>query len=160
MNGRGLWKPALVAAIATIAVATLGAQMTELGPWYANLRKPPWQPPDWLFPPAWTGIFIITASAGVVAWRSAPDGPARAWVIGLFALNGALNVLWSALFFRLRRPDWALYEAVPFWLSILLLIVVLSRWSRAAGLLLAPYLAWVTFAAALNYAVVELNRPF
>ncbi|HEY4986895.1 MAG TPA: TspO/MBR family protein, partial [Bradyrhizobium sp.] len=80
--------------------------------------------------------------------------------IGLFALNGFLNVLWSSLFFALRRPDWALIEVVFLWLSILLPIGVFWRLARPASLYLLPYLAWVSFAALLNLAVVGLNAPF
>ncbi len=78
----------------------------------------------------------------------------------LFALNGFVNVFWSLLFFRLRRPDWALAEVGFLWLSILVLIVYLGRIHRTSGWLLAPYLAWVSFAATLNVAVVRLNGPF
>ena len=78
----------------------------------------------------------------------------------LFGFNAFTNVLWSLLFFRLRRPDWALAEVSFLWLSILLLIVYLGRFSPRSGWLLAPYLAWVSFAAVLNLAVVRLNGPF
>ena len=84
----------------------------------------------------------------------------RRRIIGLFALNGFLNILWSDLFFRLHRPDWALAEVGFLWLSILLLIVTVAPASRKAAWLLAPYLAWVAFAAVLNAAVVRLNYPF
>jgi len=154
------WKPILVAALAAIAIATLGALMTDLGPWYASLRKPDWQPPDWLFGPAWTLIFGLCACSGYLAWRSAPNRGGCDGIIALFALNSFLNVLWSALFFRLKRPDWALTEAALLWLSILLMIIALARYSKAASTLLAPYLAWVSFATVLNWAVVSLNAPF
>ena len=81
-------------------------------------------------------------------------------MIGLFALNGFLNILWSLLFFRMQRPDWAFAEVMLLWLSVLLLVVICWRHSRLAGLLLLPYLAWVSVAAALNWSVVELNGPF
>jgi tryptophan-rich sensory protein len=152
--------PVAIAAAAAIAVAGVGALMTDLGPWYQSLRQPPWKPPDWLFGPAWTVIFALAAAAGVTAWRDAPDRASQERMLVLFALNGFLNVLWSLLFFRLHRPDWALVEVVFLWFSILLLIVVVGRYTKAAAALLAPYLAWVTFAAVLNRAVVELNAPF
>ena len=123
----------------------------------SNLRKPPWQPPDWLFGPAWTLIFALTAAAGVLAWRYEPDRARRDWIVALFALNGFLNILWSLLFFRLRRPDWALFEVGFLWLSILALIVAIAPASRTGSWLLAPYLAWVAFAAIFNLAVVRLN---
>jgi tryptophan-rich sensory protein len=153
-------KPIIIAASAAAAVALLGALMTDLGPWYVGLRKPSWQPPDWLFGPAWTLIFGLCALSGYHAWRNAPNRGGRDGVIALFALNAFLNVLWSALFFRLRRPDWALPEAGLLWLSILLMIFALSRYSKTASALLLPYLAWVLFAAVLNWSVVQLNAPF
>ena len=154
------WAAVLTAAAAAIAVAGLGALMTDVGTWYVQLRQPPWKPPDWMFGPAWTLIFSLTAAAGVLAWESAPTRSARVWLIGAFALNGLLNVLWSLLFFRLRRPDWALFEVGLLWLSIVLLIALAGRHTRRAGWLLLPYLVWVSFAAALNIAIVRLNGPF
>ena len=155
-----LWLPVLGAAAAAILVASLGATMTELGPWYHELKKPSWQPPDWLFGPAWTLIFALAACAGVVAWRNARSDADREWIIGLFAINGTLNVLWSALFFRLHRPDWALIEVALLWLSMLVPMIVFSRYAKTASLLLVPYLAWVSFAAFLNFEIVRLNGPF
>ena len=153
-------RPVLVAAAAAFAVAALGGLMTDLGPWYSSLLRPSWQPPDWAFGPAWTTIFALAALAGATAWQRAPDRGSREWMLGLFALNGFLNVFWSLLYFRLKRPDWALYEVGFLWLSVLLLIVVLGRYSRPSAWLLAPYLAWVAFAAMLNFASVRLNAPF
>jgi tryptophan-rich sensory protein len=154
------WRPVVVAALAAIVVAGLGASATDLGPWYYALRKPSWQPPDWLFGPAWTLIYGLIALAGVLAWNAARDRRRRLDIVGVFAVNALLNVGWSELFFNFHRPDWALIEVVVFWLSIVLLIVVASSISHTAGWLLAPYLAWVTFAGVLNLAVVRLNAPF
>ena len=153
-------KPIVVAALAAAAVAGLGALATDIGPWYRSLVQPAWQPPDWAFGPAWTTIFALSAAAGVVAWQRAPDRAAREWMLGLFALNALLNLFWSLLYFRLRRPDWALYEVPFLWLSVLVLIVVLGRYARTSAWLLAPYLVWVAFAAALNFSSVRLNGPF
>ena len=152
------WKPIAVAAAATTFVASLGATVTDLGPWYQSLVQPSWKPPDLLFGPAWTIIFALVAASAVSAWRASPEREDREWIVGLFSLNGLLNLAWSALFFRVKRPDWALWEVVPFWLSILALVVFCARRSRNASLLLVPYLVWVAFAGALNAAVVSLNR--
>lgn len=149
--------PVMVAAVAAILVASLGASVTDIGPWYQALRKPSWQPPDWLFGPAWTVIFACAALSAATAWRDARDDADREWLIGLFALNGFLNVLWSFLFFRMQRPDLALIEVGVFWLSILVLYLVVRPYSRTGSLWLLPYLAWVAFAAILNWAVVGLN---
>lgn len=151
--------PVVIGIAAALIVATFGSTVTDLGPWYKSLLQPSWSPPDWAFPVGWTTIYILTTAAGVTAWRHA-EGPQRERVIGLFALNGFLNILWSLLFFGLRRPDWALFETVPFWLSIVALIVVAARSSTLARVLLLPYLVWVTYATAINWAVVRLNGPF
>jgi benzodiazapine receptor len=150
----------LVAVGSVVVVAVIGGLMTDVGPWYESLRFPRLRPPNWLFGPAWTLIFALTAAAGVIGWDAAPDAGARRTLIALFALNGLLNIGWSPLFFKLRRPDWAIIEVIPFWLSILALILFTAPFSRTAAGLLAPYLAWVTFASWLNWRIVQLNAPF
>jgi translocator protein len=149
------------AGLAAIAVGGLGALTTQLGPWYYSLSVPMWKPPDWLFGPAWTVIFGLAAASGFIALSHLPrHSAASARILALFAINGILNILWSALFFRLHRPDWALLEVILLWCSIAALMVVIGRTSKRASSLLLPYLLWVSFAAALNYSVVQLNAPF
>lgn len=148
------------ASLWAFALGTIGAWVTDLGPWYFGLRKPAWQPPDFLFGPAWTVIFILAAMAGYRAWVAARDPGDKTVIATLFAINAAANVAWSWLFFRTQRPDWALYEVVLLWLSILVPIIVLARFSKAASWLMVPYLLWVSFAAFLNFTVVQLNQPF
>ncbi|EAQ27789.1 tryptophan-rich sensory protein [Erythrobacter sp. NAP1] len=152
--------PAVVAAIAAAIVAVLGATITDLGPWYQSLEKPGWNPPDVLFPVGWTIIFALNTAAIVSAWRAAPTPKVSDTIIGLFALNAFLNITWSMIFFRIQRPDWAFIEVLLLWLSIVALVVYCGRYSKPAALLFLPYLLWVTFAAALNWAVVDLNGPF
>ena len=153
-------RPILTAAASAIALATLGGLITKLGVWYYQLRKPSWQPPDWLFGPAWTLIFACAALSAVIFWRHERAQRARSFVVTAFAANALLNVVWSVLFFRLERPDWALYEVGFLWLSILALIVLVGRASNKSALLLVPYLAWVSFASVLNWKIVQLNAPF
>jgi tryptophan-rich sensory protein len=149
-----------VAAVAAAAVALTGGLLTEVGPWYKSLRFPSWRPPNWLFGPAWTVIFFLIAWSGVVAWQRSASASEGQWLIALFVVNGGLNILWSALFFKLRRPDWALAEVVALWLSILALVVATAHVSTLAGWLMFPYLAWVSFAGVLNLRIVQMNRPF
>ena len=156
----GKTRPILVAAAAAIFVAGLGGLMTDIGPWYLSLKNPQWKPPDWLFGPAWTVIFALAAASGVAAWRAAPDRASREWLLALFVLNGFLNVFWSLLYFRLKRPDWALMEVGFLWLSVLVLMLVLGRYSRKTAWLLLPYLLWIAFASVLNWATVQLNGAF
>ncbi len=156
----GGWTPIVVAALAAIVVAAAGAWLTALGPWYRSLRVPSWKPPDWAFGPVWTTIFTLTAIAGVLAWNAAPEGRERAWLVVAFGINGLLNIAWSGVFFRMRRPDWALVEVAALWLSVLALILVVGRHSGLGALLLLPYLVWVGIAAMLNRSIVRLNGPF
>ena len=152
--------PVTIATAAAICVASLGATVTDLGPWYQALAKPDWNPPDVVFPMGWTLIYALITVAGINAWRAAPTSAAAEWVIGLFALNGFLNISWSLIFFRLQRPDWAFYEVIALGLSIVVMMIYCGRFSKSAAALLVPYLAWVSFAGALNWAVVQLNPPF
>lgn len=151
--------PWYIASAIALVVAATGGWLTKLGPWYRQLVKPVWQPPDWLFAPAWTVIFICATVAAVKGWRGLAGGGREAFVIA-FAINGVLNMLWSLLFFRTQRPDWALIEVAVLWLSIVVLIAMVWNRVHEAALWLLPYLAWVSFAAFLNFTIVKLNRPF
>ncbi len=153
-------RPIAVAAAVAGAVAILGGAMTDIGPWYRGLEKSALTPPDWAFGPAWTVIYALAAFAAVLGWRTASTNRARAWLVSLFFINAVLNVLWSFFFFTLKRPDLALAEVATLWLSVLSLLIFLLPLRRVAAFVLAPYLAWVTFAAYLNYRVVLLNGPF
>lgn len=147
-------------AAATVAVAAVGTVLTDLGPWYKSLKMPGWKPPDWMFGPAWTLIYTMIAVAGIFAWKDASDPVSRRWLVFLMTLSLALNVLWSYLFFTVRRPDWALAEVMLLWLSIVLLILAVAGYSRRAAVSFSPYLVWVSFAGVLNAEVVRLNGFF
>ena len=149
--------PIVVAALAVLAMGAGGGLLTDLGSWYQNLVQPEWKPPDVAFGPVWTSIFVLAAIGGVLAWSAAKDAGERRLILVLFGVNAVLNLGWSVVFFQLKRPDWAVAELALLWLSIVALIVGLRRISLAASLLLVPYLAWVTFAGFLNYAIVQLN---
>lgn len=151
----------IIAAIAwAILLGGAGGALTTIGVWYRNLKKPSWQPPDWLFGPAWTVILGLAAWAAVLAWEGAADADGRRTVIILYAVNFVAHFLWSPLFFTLRRPDWALVEVVFLWASVLALCIGLAPYSVLASWLIVPYLAWVSFASLLNLAIVRLNGPF
>ncbi len=156
--GRG--KAIATAAAAALAVGAVGGTLTDISPWYLNLAMPSWKPPDWAFGPIWTGILALAAAAGVVSWRNDPTIVGRRRILTLFALNGFFNLLWSLLFFKLKRPDLALWEVSALWLSILLLVLNFRRSAPLASLLLVPYLIWVSIASLLNYQVVDMNGPF
>lgn len=137
------------------AAATSGA-IFRPGAWYAALRKPPWNPPNWVFPPAWSILYILIAISGWLVWREA--GVTGAAVpLTVYVVNLALNALWSAVFFGLRRPDWAFVEVLFLWSSILYLVLAFHPISPTASYLMVPYLLWVTFAAGLNLAIWRRN---
>jgi len=150
----------VLASVAVILVLAVGGWTTTVGTWYGDLRKPPWNPPNWVFGPAWTVILALAAWSGVSAWTNATDEPGRVLILTLFGINVVLHMLWSPLFFGLKRPDWALIEVPFLWLSIAALMHAVGRYSTLAEWLLLPYLLWVTFALCLNLRIVQLNRPF
>jgi len=153
----GFWKRFLIAFVVAQVIGGVGALTTDLGPWYQSLNKPWWQPPDWLFGPAWTIIFALAAASAAFAWGNATTRAGRSIVVVLYLTSGLFNILWSVLFFQLKRPDWALIEVGALWASVLIPILVVSRISKKAAWLLVPYISWVTFAAILNYKIVQLN---
>lgn len=152
--------PIVIAVVTTLLVLGVGGWMTTVGTWYENLRKPSWNPPNWIFGPAWTVILGLAAWAGVLAWSNASSSSEELLILMLFGINIVLHMLWSPLFFNLKRPDWALIEVPFLWLSILALMIGLARFSTLTVYLLLPYLLWVTFAAFLNLTIVRMNRPF
>ena len=149
-------KPVVIAFLLAFVVAGIGGAATDIGPWYFNLVKPAWQPPDWAFGPIWTLIYITTGIASVRAWRLGDELQRSNFLLALL-INCVLNVLWSVLFFKMQRPDVALIEVVVFWLSIVPLILLPLRYSPRSSLLMLPYLAWVSVAAYLNLTIVRLN---
>lgn len=150
--------PALLGFIAAaFAAGAVGswATFTSVRTWYPLLHKPAWNPPDWIFGPVWTALYILMGIAIWRGWRSA--GPAaRPLVRGYFVQLG-LNSLWSVLFFGLRRPDWALVDILLLGTLLVWLQRGLGRADRVAGTLWLPYVLWVGFATALNIAIVRLN---
>jgi tryptophan-rich sensory protein len=138
----------------------LGAVFTmpRIRDWYQTLKKPSFSPPDWLFGPAWTVLYLLMGIALFLIWnRGLGHGAVRLAVI-VFAVQLVLNVLWSIVFFGLKLPLAGLIEIVLLWIAILLTIIYSMAVSRPAGILLVPYILWVSFATALNAAIVFLNR--
>lgn len=127
------------------------------GEWYAQLNKPTWNPPNWIFGPVWTALYTMMAIAAWLVWRRGGFAAQRL-PLGLFLSQLFLNALWSPLFFGLHNPALALAEIVFLWLAILGTLLAFWKVHRGAGLLLVPYLAWVTFAAMLNFTLWQLNR--
>jgi tryptophan-rich sensory protein len=136
-------------------ISVLGGMATRnaLAEWYPALKKPPWTPPEWVFGPVWTFLYPMVAVAGWLAWR---EGRARFGPL-VYLLQLALNAAWPWLFFAERRPGLALLCIAALCLAIVATIAAFWRLSRRAALLLVPYLAWVSFATALNRAIWRMN---
>ena len=141
-----------------LAVSALGGVTTasSVGTWYQELQKPPFNPPDWVFAPVWTALFLAMGIAAWRVWRGRPS-TARALALAAFCLQLGLNLVWSLLFFGLRRIDWALVEIVILLLAIVATAILFWRVDRPAGLLFVPYAAWVAYAVLLNTALYLLN---
>lgn len=135
--------------------AGIGSQYLP-GAWYASLAKPAWTPPNGIFAPVWTALYVMMAMAAWLVWRRAGFRAAGTALI-LFLVQLVLNALWSCLFFGLHRPDIAFVDIVALWLAILAVVVLFWRKDPRAGALLLPYLAWVSFASYLNFALWRLN---
>jgi benzodiazapine receptor len=147
----------LIACIAVcLAAAGIGTLPTRpaLRGWYAGLTKPSWTPPNWVFGPVWTLLYLMMAVAASLAWGRLG---LTARPMQLFALQLILNVAWSGLFFGLRSPGGAFVEILVLWAAILATTVGFWRAEPAAGWLLVPYLIWVGYAAALNLVIWRLN---
>ncbi|MDJ0685547.1 MAG: TspO/MBR family protein [Alphaproteobacteria bacterium] len=142
--------------LALVFAAASTGRIFEPGDWYKGLAKPRWNPPDWLFPVAWLILYLMIAVAGWRVWERTEGAVlvlAMTAYIGQIILNGA----WSAIFFGLKRIRLALAELGALWLAIAVTIALFYPIDPVAAWLLAPYLAWVSFAGVLNGAIVRLN---
>jgi benzodiazapine receptor len=140
------------------AAASIGSLVTtpQIPGWYAELAKPTWNPPNWIFGPVWSCLYLMMAVAAWLVWRHAGFAGARG-PLTLFAIQLALNSLWSVLFFGIQNPAAAAVEIILLWATILATLIAFWNRSKWAGGLLVPYLAWVSFAAVLNFTIWRLN---
>lgn len=150
----------VIAVTVPLVVGGLSGFATSRGveTWYPTLVKPSFNPPSWVFGPVWTMLYLMMGIAAFLVWRKGLETAGVQGALSLFVVQLALNGLWSILFFGLQSPGWALAEIVVLWLAIVATLVAFWRLTAAAGWLLAPYLAWVSFAAVLNGSIWVLNR--
>lgn len=146
------WSVFILFLAACCAAAATGS-MFPPGEWYRTLSKPVWTPPNWLFPVAWTGLYV--ASAVAASRVAVMDDNAHA--MGFWALQIALNTLWSPVFFGLRRIRAGAVILSALWVSVLGTMVSFWSMDPLAGWLIAPYLVWATFAGALNFSLLARN---
>jgi translocator protein len=144
--------------VVCLGVAWVSALATRpaIGTWYAGLAKPSWTPPNWLFAPVWTALYLAMAVAGWLVWKSAGAAERQA-ALAIFAAQLALNFLWSPLFFGLHRVGWAMADLAFLWAAISGFVFAAWPASRVASILFVPYWLWVSYAGALNFAVWRMN---
>lgn len=139
-------------------VSAVGGMVTatSVGTWYQALVRPPFNPPDWVFAPVWSALYLLMALAAWRVWKIASLAGARR-ELGIFAIQLALNLGWSVVFFGLRLPGWAFGEMIVLFAAIVATLILFWRRDRLAGVLIVPYVAWVGFALYLNGAIWWLN---
>jgi tryptophan-rich sensory protein len=158
MTPKHPWLGLAVFLVLCFAAAGIGGAVTtpKIDTWYATLVKPSWNPPNWIFGPVWSALYVCMAVAGWLVWRQ--DGLAGAKMpLTLFAAQLAVNVLWSCIFFGLERPGLACVEVLLLCLAIAATMLTFWRRARIAGILFVPYSAWVSFASVLNFTIWRLN---
>ncbi len=150
----------LVSLVATFAFAFIGSSVTtpSIPTWYAGLAKPELAPPNWVFAPVWTTLYILMALAAFLVWRRGLSKKEVKLALGVYVGQLVLNALWSILFFGFRSPGAALIGIILLLASIIATMVVFAKVSKKAPLLLIPYLAWVSFATYLNFSIWILNK--
>uniref|UniRef100_A0A7V3PSL4 Tryptophan-rich sensory protein n=1 Tax=candidate division WOR-3 bacterium TaxID=2052148 RepID=A0A7V3PSL4_UNCW3 len=148
----------VIALAIPLILGFIGSYFTRksVNTWFVNLNKPVFNPPNWLFAPAWTVLYILMGIAFYLVWQQG-YAPNMRLAFVVFAIQLLLNLLWSALFFGLRNPLLGFVDIVLLWIFILVNIILFYRLERVAGLLLIPYILWVTFASVLNLSILILN---
>lgn len=147
----------LLGFVATCFLAASPGAVFRPGEWYERLAKPKWRPPNWLFAPVWSVLYLMIAVSGWLVWREAGFSAAT-FPLSIYAISLGLNGAWSGLFFGLHRPDLAFLDVILLGVSIVATIIIFYPIEQFSALLLLPYLIWVIFAAMLNFAVWWMNR--
>ncbi len=159
MRIRDIWK-LVVSIVACLAAGAIGSIFTRqaIPTWYAMLEKPAFNPPNWLFVPVWTLLYILMGIAAFLVWRRGLENRQVRIALIVFLVQLILNALWSVVFFGLESPLYGLIVISALWVAILFTVLKFFRISSVASVLLWPYLLWVTFAAVLNVSIWLLNR--
>ena len=158
MGTRFVWTGLIVSLLVCLAAGGLGAMATtpEIDGWYRTIEKPLWNPPDAVFGPVWTTLYIMMAISAWLVWRT-DKAKASKLPLSFFSVQLLLNVGWSWIFFHFHQLGWAFAEIIVLWLAIVATTLAFFRVSKLAGALMVPYLAWVSFASVLNFAIWRLN---
>ncbi len=151
---------AIIAIVIPLMVGATSGFFTVTGveSWYQTIQKPSWNPPNWIFGPVWTTLYVMMGIALFLVWKEDTSEELKKIAIALFAVQLTLNFFWSFIFFNQQQPGWALVEIIAMWFFILLTIFAFAQVNKTAAWLLVPYISWVSFATILNYTIWQLNR--
>jgi len=149
----------VISIIACQCAGLIGSLFTTpaISTWYATIQKPPFTPPNWLFAPAWTTLYLLMGISAFIIWRRGLGNPQVKKALFLFVIQLVLNTLWSAAFFGLESPLYGVIVIAALWVAIILTILKFFKVSYVAAMLMLPYILWVTFAAVLNISILVLN---
>jgi benzodiazapine receptor len=159
MKVRDIWK-LVVSVVACLAAGAIGSMFTQqaIPTWYATLEKPAFNPPNWVFMPVWTLLYILMGVAAFLVWRKGLESKQVRVALIVFLVQLVLNAFWSVAFFGLESPLYGLIVIAALWVAILFTVLKFYSISRVASALMWPYLLWVSFAAVLNSSIWLLNR--
>ena len=149
----------IISILIPLVVGSVAGYFTTAGVngWYAAAAKPSFNPPNWIFAPVWTTLYILMGIALYLVWKHEADKEVKQTALILFAVQLTLNFFWSFIFFSLQQTGWAMAEIMVMWVAILFTILWFGKISPAAAWLLVPYICWVSFATVLNYSIWKLN---
>lgn len=149
----------IIAVAIPLVVGGISGYFTVTGveSWYLTLQKPSWNPPNWIFGPVWTTLYVMMGIALFLVWKEDTSSELKAIAVILFAVQLLLNFFWSFIFFKLEQPGWAFVEILVLWLMLLACIFAFGQVNKTAAWLLVPYISWVSFATILNGTIWKLN---
>jgi translocator protein len=155
---RSDWIKLITATLLCVLLGSVGGLVTvaEIPAWYASLNKPSFNPPNWIFGPVWSTLYVVMGISVYLIWKQ-PVSKERNRALQLFILQFVFNFCWSFIFFGLHATGWAFIEMIALWLLILLTIFHFAKYSKTAAWLLVPYISWVSFALLLNGAIWKIN---
>jgi tryptophan-rich sensory protein len=153
------WLRLVVSIILPLAVGAVAGMFTasEINGWFQTINKPTWQPPNWVFGPVWTVLYVMMGVAFYLIWNKEAPKTTKRLAMTLWIIQLVFNFLWSFIFFKKHQLDWALGEILVLWFFILLTILFFARISKLAAWLMVPYISWVTFASLLTFYIYDLN---
>ena len=153
------WMKLTISMFIPLAIGGIAGLLTtsEINGWFQSIKKPWWQPPNWVFGPVWAGLYLLMGVAFYLIWKSSVPAKQKGMAITLWIIQLVFNFFWSYIFFKKHQIDWALGEIVLLWVFILLTMLSFGRIRKTAAWLMVPYISWVTFATLLTLTIYRLN---